>query len=140
MGRILNSSEDELSGIFTFDPQSSAHNSPAASNAMKMPTTSPQTPSSAGQAANGEPASNCKSPYENVCALPPPVPPHSPRTRIRTTLASKTNGGLRPEESDGPPPPPAPSNGHHHTYQLITSGVAAEVMMTILLYGARSTG
>lgn len=93
-GRNLNTSEDELSGIFTFDP---------------TPNSMPASPSLSNQQTAVESVISCKSPYENVCV------PQSPRTRIRTTL------GKNKEES------PESISSSQHTYQLITSGVAAEV-------------
>ncbi len=94
-GRNLNTSEDELSGIFTFDP---------------TPNSVPASPSlSNHQTVTADTAISCKSPYENVCM------PQSPRTRIRTTF------GKNKEDS------PESLSTNQHTYQLITSGVAAEV-------------
>lgn len=102
VGRNLNSSEDELSGIFTFDPTpNSLPPSPSVSSSNHHQTSMVET----------APAS-CKSPYENVCM------PQSPRTRIRTTL------GKNKEES---PDSSSSLSSAQHTYQLITSGVAAEV-------------
>ena len=103
----LNSSEDELSGIFTFDshPASSGGNTSGRSPSRQEMDHPPNNPA---------PGSSAKSPYENVCSLPPPVPPHhSPRTRIRTAP---------------PAHKPADTPKQQHTYQLITSGVAAEVL------------
>ncbi|XP_046649449.1 pleckstrin homology-like domain family B member 1 isoform X1 [Daphnia pulicaria] len=96
-GRNLNTSEDELSGIFTFDPTpNSVPASPSLSNHQQ-------------QTVAADLAVSCKSPYENVCM------PQSPRTRIRTTV------GKNKEDS------PESLSTNQHTYQLITSGVAAEV-------------
>jgi len=95
-GRNLNTSEDELSGIFTFDPTpNSVPASPSLSNHQQTVVT--------------DLVVSCKSPYENVCM------PQSPRTRIRTTV------GKNKEDS------PESLSTNQHTYQLITSGVAAEV-------------
>lgn len=108
VGRHLNSSEDELTGIFTFE-------TPTGSVAGKTSA----SPSPERQVINQEPApNNCKSPYENVCA------PHSPRTRIRTQLVRNTR-----DEPDTSPVAAVVAAGlpAEHTYQLITSGVAAEV-------------
>lgn len=104
-GRVLNSSEDELAGIFTFEAdKTSASPSPERQSINQESTTST--------------ANNSKSPYENVCA------PQSPRTRIRTQLVK--NG-----EADRSPVAAAVAAGlpAEHTYQLITSGVAAEVIL-----------
>jgi hypothetical protein len=82
-------------------------------------------------------AVNSKSPYENVAAamhqpVPPvsPVAPGSPRTRIRTTLQTptvnfkETNGTTSSTSSSS-------SSSSYPTYQLITSGVAAEVITSL---------
>lgn len=115
VGRHLNSSEDELTGIFTFET--------SALTTEKAPTPSPpdqrQDVAAAAATAAAPPAkTNCKSPYENVTA------PHSPRTRIRTQLVK--NG--RDEADRSPAVTAAVVAGlpAEHTYQLITSGVAAE--------------
>lgn len=100
-GRNLNTSEDELSGIFTFDPTpNSVPASPSLSNHQQ-------------QTVAADLAVSCKSPYENVCM------PQSPRTRIRTTV------GKNKEDS------PESLSTNQHTYQLITSGVAAEVFPVV---------
>ena len=133
---LLNSSEDELSGIFTFDSSSSHlhHNQqqqqPApVSPGVAMESVLLSTTSSVSAAVNS------KSPYENVAAAmhqqPPvsPVAPGSPRTRIRTTLQTpavnfkETNGTTSSTSSSA-----SSSSSSYPTYQLITSGVAAEVL------------
>lgn len=121
VGRHLNSSEDELTGIFTFETSAlTTEKTPTPSAAAATATADQDQRQSLGDAAKN----NCKSPYENVTA------PHSPRTRIRTQLVK--NGRDEADKSPAAAVVAAAAAAGlpvEHTYQLITSGVAAEVSL-----------
>lgn len=109
---LLNSSEDELSGIFTFDqPQIQEQDAQSVAVSPPVVVLAPMESTLA----------NSKSPYENVAAvLTTSSTPGSPRTRIRTTLPVVENGTTS-----------SSSSSSSSAYQLITSGVAAEVHWTL---------
>lgn len=134
VGRNLNSSEDELSGIFTFDP--TPNSLPASPSVTAVSTSNNHVVVQTNNNNNNlnghhhhqvvvtpsDPMNGCKSPYENVCM------PQSPRTRIRTTLGKSKDEVVVNDNSNQVPSIPQQQQ-QQHTYQLITSGVAAEVRL-----------